>query len=173
MSLRNLLAVSVAAFLAALVGAQGPTDRSSPAEQARLLQRNREMIRELVDGGLELSEKAEPVNKVDSCNRVARKLAEEIGKAARGGESARVVELCQHLATLLDKGIAPNLRTAADAKNIVESDNRLLKAQKGTMETFDLLGDASALGESNKDVRQILVTLAESRKAIENAVPKP
>ena len=107
--IRHTLSVVTAAFLSAVVGAQGPTG-PSPAQRGELFKKNRPVIEKLVDQTLESAHT--PSNYVKQANSyypVLYKFNTEIAQAVRDHDDARVVELTHHLETLLDKGLAPTL----------------------------------------------------------------
>lgn len=95
--------------------APGPGDRpaSRLADKVRvqMLQRNKQVIQSLVDGGLKLAGEADPLKRADSCKDMVIILAGEIRQAAFGSDAARAVEMGQHLQNLLREGVADNLST--------------------------------------------------------------
>src|SRR4051812_24384000 len=113
--LRHTLTIGLAAFLAAVVGAQGPKQATAPQKSA-LFQRNRPVIETLVKETVQ-SSRNDHVKRAETYYEVLRLFSKEIGDANQKAEQARVDELTQHLVTLLDKGLAPTL---SDARKQVE-----------------------------------------------------
>lgn len=108
---RPLLTVAVAAFLAVLArGDSSP--RFLPIEQATCLHRDRPLIEDVLHNGLSLALQDSPLNRAETCSITAIRLTDEIVKAAREGQVDHVAELAAHLKTVLQKGLAGNLRTA-------------------------------------------------------------
>src|SRR5262249_32255762 len=101
--------VVTAAFLAAFVGAQGPTG-PSPAQRGELFKKNRLVIENLVNQSLVSAHTPNDyVKRANSYYPVLYKFNTEIADAGRAHDTARVEELTRHLETLLDKGLAPTL----------------------------------------------------------------
>jgi hypothetical protein len=106
---RHTLSVLTAAFLAAVVGAQGPKG-PSPAQRGELFKKNRLVIENLIDQSLVSAHTPNDyVKRANSYYRVLYKFNTEIADAGRAHDTARVEELTGHLETLLDKGLAPTL----------------------------------------------------------------
>lgn len=107
--LRHTLTVVTAAFLAAIVGAQGPKG-PSPAQRGELFKKNRSVIESLVKETVGSSHVPNDyVKRASSYYDVLYKFNTEIAEAGRAHDTARVEELTRHLETLLDKGLAPTL----------------------------------------------------------------
>jgi hypothetical protein len=107
--LRHTLSVVTAAFLAAIVGAQGPTG-PSPAQRGDLFKKNRLVIENLVNQSLVSAHTPNDyVKRANSYYPVLYKFNREIAEAREARDPARVEELTRHLETLLDKGLAPTL----------------------------------------------------------------
>src|SRR5437899_3978711 len=108
---RYLSVTLLLAGLAALVGAQGPAG-PTPADQARLLTRNRDLLRATVANSLELTDKYSPLERAGTCNKLVKVWAGAVEQAARDHDAARAAELGGHLNKVADVGVAGNLRTA-------------------------------------------------------------
>jgi hypothetical protein len=106
---RHTLTVVTAAFLAAVVGAQGPKG-PSPAQRGELFKKNRLVIENLVNQSLVSAHTPNDyVKRANSYYPVLYKFNREIAEAREAHDIARVEELTHHLETLLDKGLAPTL----------------------------------------------------------------
>lgn len=107
--LRHTLTFVTAAFLAAVVGAQGPKG-PTPAQRGELFKKNQLVIENLVDQTLKSAHTpGDYVKRANSYYPVLYKFNKEIAEARESHDSARVEELTHHLETLLDKGLAPTL----------------------------------------------------------------
>jgi hypothetical protein len=111
---RWLTSVAFAAALAALVGAQTQTPGLSPADQAKLFQRNRQLIRDAVESSVKLSEQNNDYNgyfvRAELCTNLAKRWATEIEAAAKSNERERASELTSLLGKVIDDGVAANLK---------------------------------------------------------------
>ena len=105
---RFLLALAALGF-ATWVCAQGDQTESA-AEKARRFHRNRDLVKNLVTGGLELANEEDPLERAAKCNGMAQRLADEIRLAATRREGFRAFELGEHLRLLLETGVAENLK---------------------------------------------------------------
>lgn len=118
---RWLTSVAFAAILAALVGAQGQTPGPSPADQAKLFQRNRQLIRDAVESSVKLSEQSADYNgffvRAELCTNLAKRWAAEIESAAKANERGRAGELTSLLAKVIDDGVAANLK---ESRKLIE-----------------------------------------------------
>jgi hypothetical protein len=93
---------------ASLALADGPA--LSPAERLQRLRRDLALVRQLVDGGLNLAREADPLRRAEQCNRLAEGLTAELQRALQARERARADALGQGLEKLLTNGVAGNLR---------------------------------------------------------------
>jgi hypothetical protein len=98
--------------LATFAWAEDTSGENAQAGRIRQLQRNRTLVRILVEGGLRLAGEDDPLKRADCCNGLAESLAGEIEEAAAAREGDRAVELGQHLHILLQYGVAGNLSLA-------------------------------------------------------------
>src|SRR5262249_32299547 len=99
------------AALAALVGAQGPTGLGAP-DQARLLKRNRDLLKATADSSLDLTDKGSPLDRAAACNKLVRVWAGAVEQAVRDRDAARASEMGGLLNKVADVGVADNLRAA-------------------------------------------------------------
>src|SRR4051794_3765908 len=106
---RFLLLLAPLAALAGLVHAQEAAD---PQERLRQVRRDLPLIEKLVHSGLELAAEESFLERVETCNRLARDFAAEIKQALDRDEGSRVTFLGEPLRNLLIKGIAHNLDLA-------------------------------------------------------------
>ncbi len=102
-----LLAV-LGAALAGFALADGPAD-ADPAEVARQCQRDRGLLKALVERGVGLSAEADPLRRADLCNELAEELARELGHSTADRDMLRASALGGHLRTLLKRGVASNV----------------------------------------------------------------
>jgi hypothetical protein len=111
---RWLTSVAFCAALAALVGAQIQAPGISPADQAKLFQRNRLLIRAAVESSVALSDQNADYNgyfvRADLCTSLAKRWASEIESAAKANERERASELTNLLGKVIDDGVAANLK---------------------------------------------------------------
>jgi hypothetical protein len=92
---KRLLALTLVFILATLVGAQGDNSRVTPAQQAAMLERNRELLKATIDTGLELTSDNGPLDRAAMCTKLAGKWSDAIRSAASSKETSRVHELDQ------------------------------------------------------------------------------
>ena len=109
---RFLSVVLFSAVLAAWVGAQNQTPRPSPADQARLVQRNRALYRTAVDRGLNLTKQYDALDRAGTCTELAKDWAKEVEAAAKARDHVRVAELGKQLSQVVDQGVVANLEEA-------------------------------------------------------------
>jgi hypothetical protein len=170
---RFLPAAVPLAILATLAWADDPSARPA-AEHARQWQRNRELVKVLVDSVLHLADENDDLKRADQCAGLAGHLAGEIRQAARQREGARIAELGQHLQTLLEQGVAGNLTRARDAATSGTSlEQQLKKLQERTANVVGPLEDElrrSLDSETREDVQRALGGLRAGRNVVEQAL---
>jgi len=175
--MRWWVAVVVFAVGSAIVGAEGPpAGKRNWVEQYDLYQRNKELVRELVDRSLELTTQADPLQRVETANWVARLLAKEIQEAAGRGEddANRVVELGGHLRAVVRDGIIPNISQArAVIQPGSDGEKRLFRGRDATLDVIGSLegviaGDAPLA--QLREVRETLQGIQGTRELIVKAV---
>jgi hypothetical protein len=101
-----MLLLAVAGHVLALPGDLPADDRVAQ------LQRDRDLIRDLVEGGVKLAAEADPLKRADHCNRLADGLAREIKKAVATRDALRAAQLSEQMQLLLVRGVAGNLHVA-------------------------------------------------------------
>ena len=119
--MKRLLAMTLVFILATLVGAQGDSSRVTPAQQAAMLERNRELLKATIDTGLELTSDNGPLDRAAMCTKLAGKWSDAIRSAASSKETSRVHELGKHFETVIDRGVVSNLR---DARSKIKSGSK-------------------------------------------------
>jgi hypothetical protein len=119
--------------------AQAPLPSKSLASSQNLLA-------SLVYGGLDLAELDDPLRRADRCTDVADALVQSIVLA---GDSEQASRLGNHLGTVLDRGVADNLASAAmvagDEKRRAELERIRDRAERATAALEDNLERAPAL----------------------------
>jgi hypothetical protein len=90
-----------------LVAALDPID-----DRVAQLQRDEDLIKTLVEGGLQLSAEEDPLTRAMQCNSMVDKLADEINGAMKANDAARATQLGDHMHQLMVKGVAANLGLA-------------------------------------------------------------
>ena len=157
------------AALAALVGAQG-TSGPNPAEQARMLRRNSELLKATDNSSLDLTEKYTAFERAGTCNGLVKVWAGAVVKAMNDGDAARAAEFGEHLNKVADRGVADNLRLARKtipANSPSEQDlYRLRDDAKGELDKVD-----AAIREQSS-LQPLRKSLAESSAHIESATKK-
>ncbi len=167
---RFMITCLSAAVLVSWVGAEGPTG-PAPAEQAQLFQRNREMIQELVNGGLDLAGETSSLKRAERCNRLARTLADEVAEASRDREAGRVLELAEHLRDLMDHGVAANLAqartTIKPGSQDEETLTRLRDQARRLLEPADALLPLAGPTARQPELQRSLTALRESQERLD------
>jgi hypothetical protein len=171
-----LLAVCIT-VLVPLAGAQGPVPPPDDAVRARLFQRNHDLIRTLVKGGLRLASAEDALQRAECCSGVAEHLATEIQQAFLNHEKGRVAELGLHLRALLESGVAANLSTARKQIPVGSTLEKTLREVRdrtthlvGPLEE-QLLSETDALDEQG--MRHTLKALQVGRTEVEKALQVP
>ena len=108
---RSALTLTLLAGLALWASAQSPTVRSTH-QDLELLQKNRDLLNSLIDRGLEISAAGNPLERAERCRKATATLGAELRDAAERSDPDRVAELTEHLATVVEKGLAPTLAEA-------------------------------------------------------------
>ncbi|VTR99701.1 hypothetical protein [Tuwongella immobilis] len=160
--IRNLLTISGLALICAVVGAQSPP-QLSVLDQNRLLQRNRELLRELVGRSLELAKSTDPLAKLGSCQPIVAKLTDEIRIASEANDLPRVIELGKHLDKLLLDGVTPNVQRARgritrgsqDERKFIEVRDQILQSV-APIESAIPANSRSGQGRELSELRQLL-----------------
>ena len=112
---RTALTLVLVAGLSVWASAQTQPARNT-AEHLQLLRANRTLLTSLIDRGLEISEAGNPLQRAEQCRKATATLGAELRQAADdpAAEPDRVVELSEHLTTLVRDGLAPTLAKARE-----------------------------------------------------------
>ena len=161
------------AALAVVVGAQGPAAKPSLAEQVKMIQRNRELYKLAVHNGLNQSTKVDALERAGISFELAKEFGDEMRKAAVSHDSARVVELGQHLNRVVEQGVVANLSQARKiTKAGSESEKALLDRRDKAIEDLKSIEEdiRRNLGSDNsKEVEAVLKGIREGQKKVEKA----
>ncbi len=113
--IRNAAVLLVFAVLSAFAGAQGTPPALTASQQQQLFQKNRGMIKTLVDSSLKISQSGnDHKERARSYGEVVKQLQKELDKAAVDADVSRLAELGKHLNTVLGEGLVPSLKKASD-----------------------------------------------------------
>jgi len=166
--LRHTLTIVIAAILSAVVGAQGPKP-PTPAQRGDLFKKNRTVIEKLVDQTVASAHTPDNyVNQANSYYPVLLNFNTEIAEAGRARDTARIEELTRHLATLLDKGLAPTLKKA---RVQVENGSGVEEFRQAREDLLAQVGALLNMLADNPDMRASLE--GTKRKLDEVNVPAP
>ena len=165
------LAIFVA--LSAWVGAQGPAPapRLSAADHLRLLRVNRVLLADLVNNGVRMTAKDDPLHRAAVCADSMRALGLAMQRAADGQDPDRVAELAGHLEAIVRDGLVPNLddatqiippgsARAGELKQLRERATRELDEFRAAVPSNGKVGDDARV----RDVRGKLDGLREKLK---------
>lgn len=169
-------------FVVALVAFAWADDAAPPssAERARLFQRNKELVRKLVDGGLRLAAEDEPFKRAEYCNDLAALLAAEVHRSAANREGRRAAEMGGHLHSLLHDGVAGILNGPGRAippgspgeKELRAIGERVELIAEEMERRFDLIEDADTRNKMGRTLSDVLKTRSEVRQALSRLGPK-
>jgi hypothetical protein len=109
---RTLFALLTFAVLSGWVSGQGPAPRRTAAEEADLLNQNRQLLEGMLDDGILVADAGTPLERAAACRRAADRLAAELAQAARLDNADRVSEIGDHLTALLADGFLPPFAAA-------------------------------------------------------------
>lgn len=164
------------ALLCGWAGAQDPA-RIPPADQARLLSRNRALLQATVAGSLEIAGLDSALERVDSCQRLVRIWLREVEAAARSGDVSRASEMCDHMNTLADRGVASNLRAARrQIPPSTAEEQRLFQRRDLAVRDLEQIENVlSELVRARRDLQTILDQVQSVRRVVATAAdpPKP
>jgi hypothetical protein len=159
-------------FAVAVVWADDRATRAE-TERARKVQRDRELIEELVNLGLRLAEDEDALKRAGHCSGTAERFAREISAAAGNREGSRALEMSQHLKDLLQRGVAENLRTARELIPVGSAEEQTLnEVQHHTAEVVLPLEEElqQALKKDRSgDLRETLSAIQSGRSQVEKA----
>lgn len=168
---RFLLALVPLALLTAVGWADNPSRRE--AERILQLQRDRHLIRTLVERGLHLAGEEDPLKRADHLGGLAEQMASEIQTAAKQGEDSRVAELGEHLKAIFEKGLVETLKaaspTAAPGSSQEQKMNEVRKRTAKTVKDLEA-GLAEVTDEKTKaQLRRVLEGAAAGRDTVDRA----
>jgi hypothetical protein len=161
------------AALAALVGAQDPAGRGSALDQARLLSRDRQLLRAAVENSLELTSQTGYLDRAKTCNRLVKVWAHEVEDAARSKDQFRANEMGGLLNRVVESGVVKNLRSARE--KIQEGSPMEQELFHRRDEALDALRPLEEIvrGAGN-ELKSLADSLSEGRRRVESAVhPQP
>jgi hypothetical protein len=166
--IRQLLSLTIAAVLAAVVGAQGPK-ALLPQQRAEFFKKNRSVIEHLVEKTVESSKTPNDyVKQANTYYQVLFDFNKEISEARRVNDDARAEELTAHLTTLLQDGLMPTLKQARLQVEGGTGEEEYLKVKAELMAQLNaLLGtmdDKPAARQSLDDARARLNEITGSKK---------
>lgn len=172
--IRNASILLIVAGLAAVVGAQGPRQGLTAAQQQQLFQRNRSMIQTLVDSTVDMSSthSNNALERAKTYKKVIVEFQRELGSAADSSDAARITELGTHLDTLMRQGLAPSLKKAQDQigpRGTGQKD--LYELRDRTVELVDWLqNNARNKWADTPEVREMIQKLELSKKELSGSV---
>lgn len=143
---------------------------AADGKRVQQLKRNRDLIADLVDGGVRLVREDEPIKRANSCRGMAQRLASEIRQAARNRDSARAVEMGQHFRDLLTGGIAQNVATVrptVQGGSMLERDMKQVGEWVNAL-TAPLEDQLARAGDA--DMRNALDAIHGGRTEVERAI---
>lgn len=166
---RFLAAWSVLTLLTAWLAAQDAA-RPSALDQRQLFQRNRALITTLIEEGVDLAGKRDPLQRVEKINRMARHLADATREAIRERNPHRANEFGTHLRTLLERGATGNLEQARARIRVGSEDERTLFALRDA--SASLLEPVESLLDDprGQELTALKVGLRELRSHLDDAV---
>lgn len=167
---RHAVSFGLLALMCAVVGAQGPSRSLPPAEQAKLLGRNRGLLKATIDNSLELGGSNDPLQRVGACHQLVQFWANEVEQAARERQSPRAVEMGELMNRLVERGVAENLRIARqDIKPGSLSEPELFRRRDEAVQTLKKL--ENQLDDAPRDLHPLRDAVAAGRQSVESAAP--
>ena len=127
MNLRPAVVVGVAWLGSAWCAAEAPQTAPTAAEQLRLFQTNRQLLEQLLNHGVRLSESTSSLQRAEESRAATMTLAAAVQAAARGDTPERVAELGDHLGTIWTVALLPTLTQARQEINPVSPEYRRLQ----------------------------------------------
>jgi hypothetical protein len=167
--LRHALCLSMFAVLTMLAAAQEPKPRLTASQQQQLFQRNREMIKTLVDSSLDISKQSgDYIQRSLAYRKVIMELQKELDNAANGEDAGRVSELGSHLNTVLERGLRPSLEAASGQIGADGTGRRrLVEIRDDTIGFVDWLQNkARNKWADTPEIRQVIDSLEKSKKEL-------
>lgn len=161
---RSVLTLFASAALCAWVSAQGPPSLTAEI-QVKQFKANRDLIQNLVDHGINLSNADNPLQRAEACRQTARTLANSLERAADEGDAERVAEFATLFAQVVREGLVPNFNEAKksidpkspDAERLSKVNDRVRSDIEGVLKSIPTDGK---VGENDK-VKSALAAIAE------------
>jgi hypothetical protein len=167
--MRRLILLLLSGLASAAVGAAGPSPPSPGAERLRQWRRDEELIRELVEKGIQLSREEDPLGRAGQCRGLADLLLREIRRAAAAGDGDRVHVLGGQLQAVLETGVAANLRSARAGIAPGSKRERIFREFGRQVRRLEKeLG--SAPSPRPEDLRSALEAVRKGRAEVEKAI---
>jgi hypothetical protein len=114
---RTLLGV-VALFAVCLaLSAQGSSTKLTAAERLKLLQLNQDIIQDLIDSSLKLSQSVNPLDAAEQHVEVSIRLGKSLEDAIKRGDADRAAEVATLLDNVVVEALAPQLTEAGRTIN--------------------------------------------------------
>jgi hypothetical protein len=155
-----ILPLFVFAAIAGWTSAQGPT----ASEHLKMLKTNRELLLELMDQGVEMSNANTSLKKAERCQKVAGQLSRAMKQANDRDDTERMSELGDQLAAIIGSGLMPNLQSARDHIPVGSAERaQITVVHRNVMENLNLAIPAegkTTRSASLRSTRQKLVELS-------------
>jgi hypothetical protein len=160
----------VAVLLAGLVLADDPPETAT-VDPLQQFQRDQELIRSLVEGGLRLAGEEDSLARARTCTTLAEQLSREIQQAAREQDRPRVTFLSNHLESLLVRGVASNAERVRSAMPAHANQKKALEDLVTALDRATAPADEGLkqLATAANDFR-ILRPLQQGRARVDRAV---
>jgi hypothetical protein len=160
-------------FCVAIVGAQGPRNKLTAAEQSKLFQRNRSMIQSLVRSSIDISASRDDfLKRSKTYEKVLEQFHEEIVRSANEEDAGRVAELGKHLSSVIEKGLTPNLKDAA--RQIGQNGTNWDKLKGLQLQTVDTLESLQSAAQKkwpkSTEVNEMIKMLDKAKDELHQSV---
>jgi hypothetical protein len=165
---RLVLPLAAALFLVFFAWAD-EGEAVSAADKAKAFKCNRKLVETMVESGILLASEESPLKRAEHCNVIARCLADEIGRAALAHEGSRAQELGGHLHTMLQDGVAGNLRRANAVPLTSPGQDELKRIHKDVRDlTQSVLKLTPDDDETREQLQQVRKSVEEGRREVES-----
>lgn len=165
------LTIPIAMWFAVLACAHDNSGRDA-AENPGQLQRNRSLIRNLVQSGLQLAAEDDPLVRADHCHALAEQVIDEIRSSATEWEIDRAVQLSDHLNSVLKLGVAGNLRIVRFESS--PSSAREIDVQRVGGQVRDLMAPLEDFlqdhGANGAEIRRALRSIRDGQAEVEKVI---
>ena len=165
--MKRLLSLTLIFILATLVGAQNGASRPSPADQAKMLEKNRELMKVTVEKGLDLTTKNGSLERAVICTKLAGEWSKAIQAAASAKDSPRVRELGGHFDTVLNQGVVNNLQRAR--KEIAKGSQEEKQLELSRDEAIGVLKGLEDVLRGAQEFEPVVKKIHEGRSKVEQA----